>query len=61
MEIVNREHNHKILTQRRKKGALKAIYDSRKKMREGVTPTKTVYKQKNNSDDVESDSANSLM
>lgn len=31
LEIVEREHNHKILTERRKKGALKALNDKMKK------------------------------
>lgn len=31
LEIVEREHNHKILRQRRKKGSLKAFYEQRKR------------------------------
>lgn len=31
LEIVQKEHNHKIVTQRRKKGSLKALAQNNKK------------------------------
>ncbi|XP_059611349.1 modifier of mdg4-like isoform X8 [Phlebotomus argentipes] len=38
LEIVDSHHNHKILTERRKKGSLKALYDERKqKLQEAKT------------------------
>lgn len=34
LEIVETQHNHGILTERRKKGSLKAIYDQKRKQRQ---------------------------
>lgn len=34
MEIVETQHNHGILTERRKKGSLKAMYDEKRKLKE---------------------------
>lgn len=33
MEIVETQHNHGILTERRKKGSLKAMYDEKRKLK----------------------------
>lgn len=34
MEIVETNHNHAILTERRKKGTLKAMYDEKRKQQQ---------------------------
>lgn len=34
LEIVETQHNHDILTERRKKGSLKAMYDLKRKQQQ---------------------------
>lgn len=34
LEVVETQHNHGILTERRKKGSLKAIYDQKRKQKQ---------------------------
>lgn len=34
LEIVETQHNHDILTERRKKGSLKAMYDQKRKQQQ---------------------------
>lgn len=40
MEIVETNHNHGILTERRKKGTLKAMYDEKRKQQQSKAARK---------------------
>lgn len=44
LEIVETQHNHDILTERRKKGSLKAMYDQKRKQQQ----LKEMQKQNHN-------------
>lgn len=35
-EVVETQHNHGVLTERRKKGSLKAMYDEKRKQKQSV-------------------------
>lgn len=40
VEIVEKQHNHGILTERRKKGVLKEMYQTRKQQQSKLPPKK---------------------